>query len=314
VQTSKPTQSAALCNPIKQLKRRLFVCPECGKPYKYKAAFKKHKKTHLNFSKALKPADNIIDESARVIDLNRSQHKDRYNNRYRGTDPTLKSLSNISKAHDHIERENKRIKKANASYGRRWGANIYGIVFALLVSRDGAYCALCGALNDLQIEHLDSNIHNHAPENLRLLCRNCNLEIRNVSEAKKRALIDSAINLREREKKLSSPDDIEQSRLNALKIAGKPTDKAEYSTIEANATYERRFRKYVYDTVKAVKSIYKKELILSGAEYCDCSQQSTARYLEKMTSSKGDFVEYKTPAGAVIMFKSDLEGKAASNE
>jgi len=303
-------QVRAQVKSIKQLKRRLFTCSICGKVYKYKAAFKKHKKTHIDYNKALAPADDILDESRRVIDLNRAQSTDRHNNRYRGTDPTLKSLTNINKAHDYIERESERIKKANASYGRRWGANMYNVVYELLVSRDGAQCALCGAVNKLQIDHIDSNIHNHKPNNLCLLCQTCNLETRNVNELEKRALLHSAAIIRERENKNSDPDAIAQKRLNALKITGTPIDKAEYTTIVANATYERRFRKYVYDTVKAVKSIYKKELILSGAEHCDCSQQSTARYLEKMTSGKGDFIEYKTPAGAVIMFKPD---KAASN-
>lgn len=252
-----------------------------------------------------------MNESRRVIDLDHAQSKSRHNNRYRGTDPALKSLSNISKAHDYIERETERVKKANASYGRRWGANMYSIVYDLLVSRDGAICALCGAVNNLQIDHIDGNIHNQKPHNLCLLCQTCNLEMRNVNEAEKRALLHSAVIIREREKKNSDPDALAQARINALKITGKPIDKSEYSTIEANATYERRFRQYVYDTVKAVKSIYKKELILSGAEMCDCSQQSTARYLEKMTSGKGDFIEYKTPAGAVIMLKKD---KAAGNE
>jgi len=300
--------------PLKQLKRRLFTCAICGKCYKYKAAYKKHKKTHIDFKTALTPAGDILTESRRVIDLNRAQTKDRHGNRYRGTCPTLKAITNISKGHDYIERESERIKKAKASYGRRWGANMYNIVYSLLVSRDGAYCSLCGGLNDLQIDHIDSNIHNQAPENLCLLCQTCNLEMRNVNEFKKRELLHSAAIIRERENKNTDPDALEQKRINSLKIAGKPTDKAEYSTIEANATYERRFRKYVYDTIKAVNCIYKKELILSGAEYCDCSQQSTARYLEKMTSSKGDFNEYKTPAGVVIMFKKNLDGKAASNE
>ena len=297
---------------VKQLKKKLYICKICGKRYKYKAAYKTHKKTHIDLKSVLLPAGDIIDESRRVIDLNHAQTVDRHGNRYRGTDPTLKALSNISKAHDNIQHEAERIKKATG--GRRWASNLYSIVYALLVSRDGATCAYCGTVSNLQVDHINSNIHDNRPDNLCLLCQQCNLNFRGLNEAKKREYLDSALNLRERENKKADPVELAQLRLNRLRITGKPTDKAERSTIEANATYERRFRQYVQDTLAKVKCIYKQELILSGAEYCDCSQQSTSRYLEKMTSLTGAYIEHKTPNGAIIMLKANAGAMAAADD
>jgi 5-methylcytosine-specific restriction endonuclease McrA len=298
---------------IKQLRKKLYICKLCGKEYKYKAAYKNHKKTHIDLKSALLPSGDIVNESRRIVDINQAQKVDRHGNRYRGTNPTLKAISNITKAQDNIQHEAERIRKATG--GRRWASNVYSIVYALLVSRDGATCAYCGTVSNLQVDHINGNIHDNRPENLCLLCQEHNLEFRGLNEATKRQYLDSALNLRERENKKADPDELAQIRLNRLRIAGKPTDKGERSPIEANATYERRFRQYVQDTIAKVKCIYKQELILSGAEYCDCSQQSTSRYLEKMTSSTGAYVEHKTPNGAIIMLKANANDiKAAGNE
>ena len=90
---------------------------------------------------------------------------------------------------------------------RRWGTNARAWAYRYLVLRDGEHCAICHARpttqntpttpdsttqnssttqNTLDIDHIDGDPNNNHPDNLRLLCRQCNVATSNTSNPRKR--------------------------------------------------------------------------------------------------------------------------------
>ena len=69
------------------------------------------------------------------------------------------------------------------------------------------------------------------------------------------------------------------------------------STQRANAENEPEFRNYARKLVAELGTVERKELIDSGAEDCQCSQQAIAGYLDKMTSRAGELeiIRYSKP-------------------
>ena len=252
--TSPPTKSPAA---------KVYICPECLKEYTYKRSYQKHLATHIDITKLLKPAPDVLSEVKCGIDLSQAQEKTRHGNRYRGKEPSLKALSGIRQAQDAIIREADRQKKANASHGRRWQQTTYNWAYRYLVERDGEYCRVCGSDTRLEIEHIDCNIHNTKPTNLCLLCKTCNLKFRNVTTNEKRAILDSTTFKRDRE----------NSRNNATLLMVQ--DVAGYddgtSTQRANAILEIRFREWVYKTVSANKWIFKQDIIDAAPKVVDAA-------------------------------------------
>jgi len=70
---------------------------------------------------------------------------------------------------------------------RRWGINTRLWVYRYLVIRDGEQCARCFEIpttqNTLDIDHVDGNDWNNERDNLRLLCRKCNVTLENKRRA-----------------------------------------------------------------------------------------------------------------------------------
>jgi len=57
--------------------------------------------------------------------------------------------------------------------------------------------------------------------------------------------------------------------------------------MKKNQESETAFRHWLYETVRKKRSFPMEEVMHSGAEKCECSQQSIKRYLQKATSMEG---------------------------
>jgi len=73
--------------------------------------------------------------------------------------------------------------------------------------------------------------------------------------------------------------------------------------MKKNQESETAFRHWLYETVRKKRSFPMEEVMHSGAEKCECSQQSIKRYLQKATSMEG---WYRVNDGDV-MFKREYE-------
>ena len=158
-------------------------------------------------------------------------------------------------------------------------------VYLYLVARDGLRCFICGKKptekRRLEIDHADQNPENKQPQNLHLLCRACNLELRNMPASEHVQIIakHTAKNVRESERK----DD------NENKKALKRILEYEYGSSEMRASsyYESRYREWIIEQLKHNGLLPRKEAINSGAEFVGCSPITISRYLDKLTSFEG---------------------------
>jgi hypothetical protein len=172
---------------------------------------------------------------------------------------------------------------------RRWGVNTRLWAYRYLVLRDGESCAVCRstptAQNTLDIDHEDGNPKNNERDNLRLLCRRCNVSLGN------KARPSSA--KRERERKEGKP---------ATRIVKEDAGYRQGSPeMKANLLYEVSFRRWLMSQVCSQGGYSKKEAIAEGAELVGCSPLTTARYLEKLTSKAGTLREEKDALGHTIL-------------
>lgn len=180
---------------------------------------------------------------------------------------------------------------------RRWTVNTRAWAYRYLALRDGDQCALCKTQpptdhetpqNKLDIDHIDGNPHNNNPDNLRLLCRRCNVtQMRQHSKALQRSA------LRERERKEGKP---------ATRIA---KDDANYregsSEMQANLLYEVPFRAWLIRQITTKGGYDYNTAANEGAEVIGCSPLTTTRYIAKLTSPAGPLKETKDALGHRIL-------------
>ena len=146
--------------------------------------------------------------------------------------------------------------------------------------RDGAYCRGCQALEterELIIHHKDNNNSNNSYSNLILLCRKCNYMVHpRLSERK------------------------------PLDVCGGVCDSLDRETeITINREKEPKFREYVEFRVREEKEVTQQDLINGGAELLGCSQKTTRRYLDKLTSSEGKYQKKKIENITMICLKEE---------
>ena len=183
---------------------------------------------------------------------------------------------------------------------RRWRPETRLVIYGLIARTDGDRCAICGAgptaTNALDIDHIDGNPKNNAPDNLRLLCRRCNVATSNRLHPRKNHSSD----LRERERK--------EDR-SATSIARLDVDYTEGSSeMQANLLYEMPFRQWLVDKVRTEGSYDRKTAIAEGAELVGCSIDTTTKYLAKLTSPAGQLTEIKDSLGhRVLILKPHLQ-------
>ena len=152
--------------------------------------------------------------------------------------------------------------------------------YSYLKTRFGAYCRGCQALEserELVIDHRDNNNFNNHSNNWQLLCRSCNYMVHP--------------RLSERE---------------PLDVCGGVCDSLDRETeITINREKEPKFREYVEFRVREEKEVTQQDLINGGAEYCDCSQKTTRRYLDKLTSIEGRYQKRKDGNITIIYLKEE---------
>jgi hypothetical protein len=194
---------------------------------------------------------------------------------------------------------------------RRWGTNTRAWAYQCLVLRDGERCAICHAIpttrneslahrpttqNTLDIDHIDGNPKNNELDNLRLLCRRCNVTAANRLRSAK----DLRSAKRERERSEGRP---------ATRIAKQDANYREGSPeMQASLLYEDRFRRWVIARVIQRGSYDYASAVNAGAEVTGCSPLTTRRYLDKLTSEDGPLDKIKDALGhRVLILKLHLQ-------
>lgn len=179
---------------------------------------------------------------------------------------------------------------------RRWGINTRLWAYRFLVIRDTEQCSRCfeipTAQNTLDIDHIDGNEWNNEPDNLRLLCRSCNVSLANKA---RRLSSDHYVSERERKEGKAS------TRVGREVVSyreGSPE-------MQANFLYELDFRKWILGIILENGAISKPDAIAAGAEIVGCSPTTTARYLAKLTSSAGPLRETRDMLKDIILVLKD---------
>ena len=185
---------------------------------------------------------------------------------------------------------------------RRWGAVTRLWAYRYLVLRDGEGCARCGEFptaqntkkkrqNTLDIDHQDGDHRNNDPENLRLLCRSCNVALENSARpARSAATASSAKCVRVAEE--GQP----MTRV-AKEDAGYRQGSPE---MQANQLFEVQFREWILSQVRD-GGYSKTEAVNEGAELVGCSPATTQRYLGKLTSKAGPLQESRDYLGHILL-------------
>lgn len=137
----------------------------------------------------------------------------------------------------------------------------YKIAFGLLYKAQDGSCQLCQDPMQ-EIDHINHDPGDNRPENLRGLCKSCNIRQRNLSAG-------------------LSADSVNES----VKI-GEQQDSAE---IEINRDAEPRYRKWLFERTGRKEPLYSQEAIYGGAEIVGISPITARRYLGKVTSPQGSY-------------------------
>ena len=182
---------------------------------------------------------------------------------------------------------------------RRWGINTRLWAYRFLVLRDGELCARCFNIpttqNTLDIDHLDGNDWNNEEDNLRLLCRRCNVTLGNKARAG--TMLPSDQYVSEREGKEGKA----RTRVSKDIVNYKEGSQE----MQANFLFELDFRKWLLGKIRDLGGYPKLDAINSGAEVVGCSPSTTARYLGKLTSSAGPLQETRDMLQDTILILKD---------
>lgn len=213
---------------------------------------------------------------------------------------------------------------------RRIGSVTRSWIYRFLCLRDGEHCNLCLAkptnpisatqnepisatLNSaataisatlnghsrrrritLEVDHINGNIRDWREENLRLLCKSCN-----VAESNRRR----------------SPSDFSLSHKRRLRKQGNPATQVIRNAVDftlgppqmqANNYYEPRFRNWLLARFDETDCLDKRDVINSGAEIAGCSTATAVTYLDKLTSSAGPLLEESGIGCTFIRLKPEL--------
>jgi len=180
----------------------------------------------------------------------------------------------------------------------RFSVRQHEIAYRFIAARDGEYCLACKKKPPavkLEIDHADNNPGNWDPENLHLLCKKHNLEMRGKPVAEHKRLIRtySANNVCVRVRERGAEGTHMVRDLVDFRNAS--------PEMKANSYYERQYREWILSIILEQGLITKVEAINSGAEAVGCSPVTTGRYLAKLTSSVGNLKESTDATGTVII-------------
>jgi len=179
---------------------------------------------------------------------------------------------------------------------RRWGINTRLWAYRYLAIRDGEQCARCYEIpttqNTLDIDHIDGISFNNDPDNLRLLCRSCNVALENQTRTRPS---DHSVCERER-----------QEGKAATRVSREIVNYQEGSQeMQANFLFELDFRRWLMEKISTLGGLLKADAIAAGAEVVGCSPSTTARYIAKLTSSAGPLREARDMLGGTILTLKD---------
>ncbi|MDA1347223.1 MAG: hypothetical protein O3C48_08420 [Crenarchaeota archaeon] len=135
-----------------------------------------------------------------------------------------------------------------------------------LTEKWGAYCRGCQVLEsekNLVVDHKDNNDSNNNYNNWQYLCYSCNY--------------------------IKNPRLSEREPLDMCGGVSECYSLDRETEITINREKEPKIREYVELRVLEEEQVPQQDLINSSAEMFSCSQKTTRRYLEKLTSSEGKF-------------------------
>ncbi|MFC2067742.1 HNH endonuclease [Chloroflexota bacterium] len=181
---------------------------------------------------------------------------------------------------------------------RHWGRNSYTWAYCYLALRDGDHCIICRARPPkakLEIDHIDGNTTNNNRNNLCLLCKKHNCEMRGQKPSEHKRIIHRYSLLNEREKKNSPAMPATQFTKEVLDYQSGSVE------MQANSMFETHYREWIMSKVTTMNEFLKEEAINAGAELVGCSPLTTRRYLQKLTSSNGPLYETKDAFERVVL-------------
>jgi hypothetical protein len=146
---------------------------------------------------------------------------------------------------------------------RRWATTTRLWAYRYLVLRDGEHCAICHAgpttqntattrdsttqngsttQNTLDIDHIDGDPDNNHPDNLRLLCRQCNVVTSNSSNPRKTDSSDLCVCVREKGRASMHTSCQERCRIQRRQPgdAGQPAIRSTIQTMADAQSHSRR--------------------------------------------------------------------------
>lgn len=180
----------------------------------------------------------------------------------------------------------------------RFSRSVRPWVYRYLTCRDGEKCSICGRMTVskpkkgtvingyqyLDIDHIDGNKKNNDYNNLRLLCRSCNVkEEHRVKRAKVRGRVCVCKSDRTAEIRAMVP-----SAEGGIEL-------------QINALTEPRFRAWIAEMIEANGFVIKTDAIDGGAEIAGCSTATVQRYLRKLTSIAGELMETRDATGKAVI-------------
>jgi hypothetical protein len=206
---------------------------------------------------------------------------------------------------------------------RRFGELTRLFVYAYLCERDSEKCSQCGKIPTvlydgqqsispasrikLEIDHINENPHDNRFSNLRLLCKQCNIAMRNKIHLKKYSALN---NERERVRKEGNVS----TRI--IKQVVDYDDPDAPATMRANARYELVFRTWLLGLLREREFVKKSDAINGGAEIAGCSPVTAERYLKKLTNPfNGPLKETKDALGnTIITWKDYLQSEKTTED
>jgi len=144
---------------------------------------------------------------------------------------------------------------------KRLSPQAYKIAFGLIYKAQQGSCQLCQDPMQ-EIDHINGDPGDRRPDNLRGLCKSCNIRQRNLSAGPSADSVNERVNLAEQQ------------------------DSAE---IEINRDAEPRYRKWLFERTGRKEPLYSQEAIYGGAEIVGISPITARRYLGKVTSPQGSY-------------------------